>query len=110
MRYWCHRSPATCGDASTTLSGSSTRTPHCHYSSAAPSCTISSRQSTRSLTAMDASADFSPPSTLSSRGYCLVQQGVLPQPLLYLSSYFEAHRQEYYDRLQAVRERGRFQE
>jgi Fic family protein len=42
--------------------------------------------------------------------FYLVQQGVLPQPLLYLSSYFETHRQEYYDRLQGVRERGRLQE
>lgn len=38
--------------------------------------------------------------------FYLVQQGVLPQPLLYLSGYFEAHRNDYYDRLQAVRERG----
>jgi Fic family protein len=40
----------------------------------------------------------------------LVHEGVLPQPLLYLSAYFEAHRNEYYDRLQAVRERGNVQE
>jgi Fic family protein len=32
--------------------------------------------------------------------------GLLPQPLLYLSVYFEAHRQEYYDLLLAVSERG----
>lgn len=30
----------------------------------------------------------------------------LPQPLLYLSAFFEAHRQEYYDRLQAIRVSG----
>jgi Fic family protein len=36
----------------------------------------------------------------------LVQQGRLPAPLLYLSAYFEAHRDEYYDRLQGIRERG----
>ena len=30
----------------------------------------------------------------------------LPQPLLYLSSYFERHRDEYYAKLQGVRERG----
>jgi Fic family protein len=36
----------------------------------------------------------------------LVQQGRLPAPLLYLSSFFEEHREEYYDRLQGVRERG----
>jgi Fic family protein len=40
----------------------------------------------------------------------LVQQDLLPQPLLYLSAYFETHRSEYYDRLQAVRERGQLQE
>ncbi len=36
----------------------------------------------------------------------LVRSGRLPQPLLYLSSYFERHRTEYYDKLQGVRERG----
>ena len=30
----------------------------------------------------------------------------LPQPLLYLSAFFEAHKQEYYDRLQAIRTSG----
>lgn len=40
----------------------------------------------------------------------LVERQVLPQPLLYLSAYFEAHRSDYYDRLQAVRERGKLQE
>jgi Fic family protein len=32
--------------------------------------------------------------------------GLLPQPLLYLSVYFEAHRQEYYDHLLDVSQRG----
>lgn len=32
--------------------------------------------------------------------------GLLPQPLLYLSAYFEARRQSYYDRLLAVSQRG----
>lgn len=42
--------------------------------------------------------------------FYLVHEGVLPQPLLYLSAYFEAHRTEYYDQLQAVRERGEIQQ
>ncbi|MFT4011699.1 MAG: Fic family protein, partial [Nocardioidaceae bacterium] len=33
----------------------------------------------------------------------LMERGRLPLPLLYLSNYFETHRDEYYDRLQAVR-------
>ena len=36
----------------------------------------------------------------------LVERGRLSQPLLYLSAYIEAHRQEYYDLLQRVRTRG----
>lgn len=40
----------------------------------------------------------------------LVEKGLLPQPLLYMSSYFEARKGDYYDRLQAVRERGELQE
>jgi Fic family protein len=32
--------------------------------------------------------------------------GLLPQPLLYLSAYFDAHRQEYYDRLLQVSQAG----
>ncbi len=36
----------------------------------------------------------------------LMERGRLSQPLLYLSAFFEAHRQEYYDRLQAVRMSG----
>ena len=42
--------------------------------------------------------------------FYLVQQEVLPQPLLCLSPYFEDHRSEYYQRIQAVREQGRIQE
>ena len=42
--------------------------------------------------------------------FLLVERDLLPQPLLYLSSFFEAHRSDYYDRLQAVRERGEIQE
>lgn len=40
----------------------------------------------------------------------LAAQGRLPEPLLYLSPYFEKRRREYADRLQAVRERGEIQE
>ena len=36
----------------------------------------------------------------------LMDRGRLPLPLLYLSHYFETHRDEYYARLQAVREGG----
>ncbi len=36
----------------------------------------------------------------------LVERGILPTPLLYLSAFFEATRRDYYDRLQGVRERG----
>ncbi len=36
----------------------------------------------------------------------LMERGRLDLPLLYLSSYFESYRQDYYDRLQAVREKG----
>ncbi len=42
--------------------------------------------------------------------FLMVERDLLPQPLLYLSSFFEAHRGDYYDRLQAVRERGEIQE
>jgi Fic family protein len=38
--------------------------------------------------------------------FYLVSEQLLPAPLLYLSSYFELHKGEYYDRLQAVRETG----
>ncbi len=40
----------------------------------------------------------------------LMEEGRLGTPLLYLSGYLEAHRSEYYDRLQAVRESGSVQE
>ena len=40
----------------------------------------------------------------------LVEAGRLPTPILYLSGYFEQNRREYYDRLQAVRERGEMQQ
>ena len=43
-------------------------------------------------------------------GILLMQQKRLSSPLLYISGYLEAHRREYYDRLQAVRERGEIQE
>lgn len=38
--------------------------------------------------------------------FLLCQQKLLTRPLLYLSYYFKAHRTEYYDRLQAVRDAG----
>lgn len=40
----------------------------------------------------------------------LVESGVLPAPLLYLSAFFEATRQEYYARLLAVTEKGEWEE
>lgn len=40
----------------------------------------------------------------------LVERGLLASPLLYLSAYFEATRQEYYARLLAVTERGEWAE
>ena len=40
--------------------------------------------------------------------FFLVLRDRLPEPLLYLSPYFEARRQQYYDALQGVRERGAF--
>lgn len=38
--------------------------------------------------------------------FLLCESGVLHKPVLYLSLYLKRRRQEYYDRLQAVRERG----
>lgn len=38
--------------------------------------------------------------------FLLTERGALHKPVLYLSHYFKQHRQEYYDRLQAVRDRG----
>lgn len=43
-------------------------------------------------------------------GLMLIAEGRLSKPLLYLSGYLETHRQEYYERLQAVRERGQLDE
>jgi Fic family protein len=40
----------------------------------------------------------------------LLEEKRLLRPLLYLSGYLESHRDEYFDRLQAVRERGQIQE
>ena len=40
----------------------------------------------------------------------LAKRGVLPQPLLYLSAYFERTRQDYYTRLQGITERGEWEE
>jgi Fic family protein len=39
----------------------------------------------------------------------LMERSVLPSPLLYLSAFFEATRQEYYDRLLGVTERGEWE-
>src|SRR5438128_656896 len=39
----------------------------------------------------------------------LCQQGILHQPLLYLSHYLKAHRAEYYDRLTAIRTEGNWE-
>ncbi len=38
--------------------------------------------------------------------FLLCAQGILKEPILYLSLYFKVHRQRYYDLLQQVRERG----
>ena len=35
---------------------------------------------------------------------------ILQKPVLFLSHYFKQHRQQYYDRLQAVRDRGEWEE
>lgn len=43
-------------------------------------------------------------------GLLLHQEGRLTTPLLYLSGYLETNRREYYERLQAVRERGEVQQ
>lgn len=40
----------------------------------------------------------------------LIEKGLLPSPLLYLSAFFEATRSEYYHQLQAVTDRGDFEE
>lgn len=38
--------------------------------------------------------------------FLLCEKGALSKPVLYLSHFFKQHRQEYYDRLQAVRDAG----
>lgn len=38
--------------------------------------------------------------------FLLCQRGVLQKPVLYLSHFLKQHRQEYYDRLQAIRDTG----
>jgi Fic family protein len=42
--------------------------------------------------------------------FYLCWKGVLHKPLLYLSCYFKKHRQEYYDRLNMVRETGNYEQ
>ncbi|MFI5401398.1 MAG: Fic family protein [Planctomycetota bacterium] len=42
--------------------------------------------------------------------FLLIEKGVLPAPLLYLSAFFESTRQEYYARLLGVTERGEWEE
>jgi len=38
--------------------------------------------------------------------FLLCEYGVLKEPLLYLSIFFKEHRQDYYERLQAIRDQG----
>jgi Fic family protein len=42
--------------------------------------------------------------------FLLTEGGILHKPVLYLSHYFKRHRQAYYDHLQAVRDRGAWEE
>lgn len=42
--------------------------------------------------------------------FFLMERGLLPLPLLYVSAYLEEHRRQYYDRLQMVRERGELEQ
>jgi len=42
--------------------------------------------------------------------FLLYQREVLQKPVLYISHYFKKNRQEYYDRLQAVRDHGHWEE
>jgi len=39
----------------------------------------------------------------------LCESGILSKPVLYISHYFKKHRQEYYDRLQAIRDCGEWE-
>jgi Fic family protein len=42
--------------------------------------------------------------------FLLCEQEILLKPVLYLSYYFKQHRQEYYDQLQSVRDRGTWED
>lgn len=42
--------------------------------------------------------------------FLLVEMGILQQPVLYLSHYFRQHRSTYYDKLQAVRDKGAWED
>lgn len=42
--------------------------------------------------------------------FLLTERGVLHKPVLYLSHYFKQHRQAYYEHLQAVRDRGAWED
>ncbi|MFM9114908.1 MAG: Fic family protein [Planctomycetota bacterium] len=42
--------------------------------------------------------------------FLLCEQEILIKPMLYLSHYFKQHRQEYYDHLQSVRDRGTWED
>lgn len=42
--------------------------------------------------------------------FLLCEKGILVKPVLYLSHYFKRHRSEYYERLQAVRDNGAWEE
>jgi Fic family protein len=42
--------------------------------------------------------------------FLLTERGVLHKPVLYLSTFFKQHRQAYYEHLQAVRDRGAWEE
>lgn len=42
--------------------------------------------------------------------FWLVEQGILRQPLLYPSLYFKEHKQDYVDRLQAIRDEGAWED
>jgi Fic family protein len=42
--------------------------------------------------------------------FWLVEQGILRKPLLYPSLYFKEHREEYVDRLQAIRDQGAWED